>query len=131
MAEWLDIEIKEDNPDKVAYIETNQIPSKQTLNMAEVNAIVAAINWLKNQVSGANIVSQRVTLTSANLTPTEVKFSISHPADTTQMSWLYCRGLFISNAVYHISGMGVTISRPLVEYGIEEGDLIDIVYYKK
>jgi|SRR5690606_28693244 len=130
MAKWLNIETKEDNPDKVAYIEEKQIPSNQILSMAEVNEIVEKINLLRAQQAGTHIVSERLTLTSAHLTPTEVKFSINHPADTTQMCWLYCRGLFISNAVYHISGTGVTILRSLVEYGIEEGDLIDITYYK-
>lgn len=47
MAKWLNIETKEDNPDKVAYIEEHQIPSNQTLNMDEVNEIVDKINTLK------------------------------------------------------------------------------------
>jgi hypothetical protein len=130
MAKWLNIETKEDHPDRVAYIELHGIDSKYTLTMAEVNDIVNKINLLRAHQAGTNIVSERLKLTSAHLTPTEVKFSINHPADTTQMCWLYCRGLFISNAVYHISGTGVTILRPLVEYDIEEGDLIDITYYK-
>ena len=48
MADWLDIGEKEDSPEKIAYIEANDIPEKHYVSNANITAIVSAINWLRD-----------------------------------------------------------------------------------
>lgn len=48
MSEFLDIEIKEDSPEKLAFIDEYDIPSKYVVTAEEINLIVAAIKFLKD-----------------------------------------------------------------------------------
>ncbi|MFA7448823.1 MAG: hypothetical protein WCY77_10325 [Weeksellaceae bacterium] len=70
------------------------------------------------------------TITESDIKTNSIEIMLPNSVNTSAMLLLYVRGLYVGRNCYSVLNNTITIDSTLVDYAINSGDLVDIIYYK-
>lgn len=124
-----EIGVKVNNPDKVQFIQDNNIPANEYISMDEFNVVVAELKNLKSQLT-REFKMEQFNVTTGDITNNLASFDIQRqPVENSLV--VYVRGLVLAPADVNVNGQTVNIVLQNVAYGVEAGDLVVIHYQSK
>lgn len=124
-----DIGIKQDNPDKVQFIQDNNVPANEYISMDEFNVVVAELKNLKAQQS-REFKTEQFNVTTGDITNNLASFDIQRqPVENSLL--VFVRGVVLAPTDVNVNGQTVNIVLQNVAYGVEAGDLVVIHYQSK
>ena len=128
----LDVEIKSNNLKKVQWIDANNIVHEEYVTAEEFNIMVETIksNYIFiERLKKIRDRSEDVIITAAHLSATTMaQITLQEEPLKDRHVFLYCMGLLISKNNYNIDGKTLKISQTTLEYSIEVGDVMTIMY---
>ena len=124
-----DIDIKEDSPEKVRFIEEHNIPEREYLSAAEINVIVAELKNLKTQLS-RTFYREQFNVSENDVSGNFATFNLQHAPVENSLT-VYVRGVALPPADVEVFEKTVNIVLQNVDFGVEPGDLVFIHYQSR